>query len=550
MQDLVVDEDTPLSTTITVLPDSPRPRVFAEGLPPGARFDEANRTLTFVPDFIQGGETWTITITARNAAGAVSESFDLTVNDSITPPLPTVTATHDETEYTRLAITQTTDEYLDSPGYAGRALDAQVYIPEGATAANPMPVRVYLHGFGGSPYSGSSSGGQFRIYPHDPMDTYWWGYGEVLPGESPTHGTVPNYTQRRILHLLEWVLRNNPGADPDRVYVVGGSMGGAGAAALGLLYARHFAFVESTIGQMVARNHRPSRIAQLEGLWGPVGAGLGDGTALEGLDQSVWDRLDMCRVLRGDPGWREVDQFIFTKHGKDDGTIHFGAVTHSSPVTGRSFYEELQELAIGHYVVWDEGGHGSADPVMGEHWWDDDWSLLFDPKSYLRRDRPFPAFTAASHDWNPGDGSGNGLVDWSDESGFAASVGQPGDTGWSGDVAGARNRFLRWDTNGIVDDRDRLELPLFAVDGDGDEPPENGYPSRGDRFDGTWPVLVDVTPRRVRRFKCLPGETVHWSFAGLEGAVQANDYGEVTVPQLPVDTTPQVLVLTREPTEE
>ncbi|MFW5739545.1 MAG: hypothetical protein ACOC1F_04190, partial [Myxococcota bacterium] len=338
----------------------------------------------------------------------------------------------------------------------------------------------------------------------------------------------------------------NPGADPERVYVVGGSMGGAGAATLGLLYARHFAFIESTIGQMVPRNHRPSRIGQLEGLWGATTDNLLDGTSLgDGDLLGVWDRQDLCRVLREVPEAR--DQFIFTKHGKDDSTIHFGAVTHDSPLTGRSFYEAAQDERIGHYTVWDEGGHGSEDPVMGAHWWDDDWSLLFDPTSYLRRDRPFPAFSAASHDWDPGDGSGNGLASWSDESGYATSVGVAGNTGWNGDIAGARNRFLRWDTNGIVDERDRLELPLFVMDGDGASPPQTGYPSRGDRFDRTWPVYVDVTPRRVRRFTCLAGEAIEWSFGEQSGTVTANADGSVTVPQLPLDVTKTTLVLTRAP---
>lgn len=542
--DTSVDEDTTVTIPVTVKPLDDPPRVWIDGLPPGARFDEPSRTVTFTPDFIQGGNTWTLTVTARNEAGSATASFDLTVNDTISPPLPSISGTEPGSGYTKLDVVQATDDYLDSPGHAGRTFSARVYVPEGASASEPMPVRVYLHGFGGSPYDGTTSGGQFRIYAHDSENTYWWGYGDALPEAEPSSGTVPNYTQRRVLHLLEWVLRNNPGADPERVYVVGGSMGGAGAATLGLIYARHFAFVESTIGQMVPRNHRPSRIQQLEGLWGSTQDNLLDGTALgDGGPLGVWDRQDLCRVLEEVPEAR--DQFVYTKHGKDDPTIHFGAVTHASPLTQRSFYDALQNEAIGHYVVWDEGGHGSEDPVMGDHWWDDGFSLLFDPVSYLRRDRPFPAFSAASHDWDPGDGTGNGLVPWSDESGFAASVGVPGDTGWTGDVAGARNRFLRWDTNGIVDDRDRFEIPLFVQDGSGEDPPQGGYPSRGDQFDRSLPVRVSVTPRRIRHFVCLPGETIAWSFAGQSGVVETNADGSVTVPEIELDTTPRTLVLTR-----
>ncbi|PKN31589.1 MAG: hypothetical protein CVU63_23135, partial [Deltaproteobacteria bacterium HGW-Deltaproteobacteria-20] len=360
--DQTVAEDATLLVPLTVTSAGSATRVWVEGLPPGARFDETARTITFTPDFIQGGDSWTVTVHASNEAGAATASFEISAQDTITPPLPSIDATVSGSGYTKLAVTQTTDAYLDSAGHAGRTFSARVYVPEGASASNLMPVRVYLHGLGGSPYDGTSSGGQFRIYPHDPANTYWWGYGDGLPGGDSAG--APNYTQRRVLHLLEWVLRTHPGADPDRVYVTGGSMGGAGAATLGLLYARHFAFVEATIGQMVPRNHRPARVTQLEGLWGSPEDNLLDGTFLEdGTSMGVWDRQDLCRALRDMPEAR--DQFVFTKHGKDDPTIHFGAVTHDSPLTQRSYYRTVQEEAIGHYAVWDEGGHGSEDPVMG-----------------------------------------------------------------------------------------------------------------------------------------------------------------------------------------
>lgn len=542
---LAVDEDALLTATIGVQGGVVTPRVWLTGLPPGARWDEAVRTLRFVPDFIQGGETWTVQVTATDGVETKVGSFTVEARDTIQPPWPQVVGSDPGTGYTKLSILQGTDEYLDSPGYAGRQLDARVYIPDGADAAHPMPVRVYLHGFGGAPYDGTSSGGQYRIYAHDPMNTYWWGYAEGLPGSSPDHGTVPNYTQRRVLHLLEWVLHTYPGADPGRVYVVGDSMGGAGAMELGLLYARHFAFVDAKIGQAIPRNHRPSRIAQLETLWGSPSLDLQDGTALDELASvGVWDRQDLTRVLEQVPEARE--QFVFTKHGKDDPTIHFGAVTQPSPETGVSFYDALRGERIGHYVVWDEGGHGTADPVMPDGWWDDGWSRVFDPTTWLHRDRAFPAFAHASADWDPGDGTGNGKQPWNAETGFAGQQTVAGDTGWTGDLAGARNRFLRWDTNALVDELDRLEIPLVVLQGAGAAAPAAGYPSTGDRLDRPTPVEVDVTMRRVSRFRCLPGESVHWEFGADSGVVQAQADGSITVPQLPLTTSWTVLRMRRE----
>jgi S-formylglutathione hydrolase FrmB len=61
-----------------------------------------------------------------------------------------------------------------------------------------------------------------------------------------------------------------PAADPERTYLDGVSMGGAGAMTLGLLHARHFCHVRASFGQAIPRNHRPARLAQLAGLWGTL----------------------------------------------------------------------------------------------------------------------------------------------------------------------------------------------------------------------------------------------------------------------------------------
>jgi hypothetical protein len=170
---------------------------------------------------------------------------------------------------------------------------------------------------------------------------------------------------------------------------------------------------------------------------------------------------------------------------------------------------------------------------------------MLDGTTYLRRDLPFPAFTAASHDWDPGNGTGNGSQTWSEEAGYAGAVAVPGDTGWTGDVAGVLNRFLRWDANSMVDEVDRFEISLFVADGEGRAAPEQGYPSRGDQVDKELPVTVDVTPRRVRGFRCLPGERVNWSYGGRQGQVRGNQDGSVTVPQLSVGKAFVRLILQR-----
>ena len=78
------------------------------------------------------------------------------------------------------------------------------------------------------------------------------------------------------------------------------------------------------------------------------------------------------------------------------------------------------------------------------------------------------------------------------------------------------------------------------------EPFADGYPDVGDGYPGPLPITADVTPRRVRAFRCLPGESVRWSFGELSGEAEADADGAVTVPALPLGAEPVPLILTRE----
>jgi hypothetical protein len=185
---------------------------------------------------------------------------------------------------------------------------------------------------------------------------------------------------------------------------------------------------------------------------------------------------------------------------------------------------------VGHFAVWDEGGHQTPDPWLGARWWDKGWTPYRQADALLRRDRAFPAFTGSSWDEDPGDGRGNGLRLWHEDVGYAGDTQVPGDTGWNGDAAGMRNRALSWDGEGILDTPERFELPLRVERGPGVE----GSP------------VVDVTPRRVQRFLCLPGERIRWRFGDVGGTVTAAPDGSVTVPGLQLGDDWTVLELERE----
>ncbi len=96
-----------------------------------------------------------------------------------------------------------------------------------------------------------------------------------------------------------------------------------------------------------------------------------------------------------------------------------------------------------------------------------------------------------------------------------------------------------------MDEHDLFSIPVRVKTGRGAPPPRAGYPTVGDRYDGPIPLMVDVTPRRLQRFHVRPGEPIHWTFGPLEGTALADHTGAVTVPQLPLTTDWQTLVLQR-----
>lgn len=510
-------------------------RWFPLGGPRGVRWDTRRGEAAYGPDWLEGGRTYDIALEGwRDGAQVATGALRVEVEDVVQPPPLRVDHVEPQDGGRLIHATIVSDSFLDAPGYAGREVAVRIAVPAGASPSDPRPVELMLHGFDGQP--DVSVDRSFHVAIHDPENTYWWGYGAGLPTVRPEGADVPDYTLRKALWALAWTLDEFPGADRERVYVHGSSMGGTGAATVGLLYARHFAWVSSHIGQTIPRNHRPRRLQQLGTWYGAPGE-----LALDGRPLGVWDALDLTRVLRDDPIAREA--FVFLRHGRDDTIIHFGAVVQPSPLTGLSFYGALQAERVGHYAVWDESGHGTADPVLPSRWWHSGWHPITDPTTRLSLDAAFPAFSNASHDGDTGGFAGSGEFDPS--RGYAGDWREAGDTRWNGDIAGALNRGLRWDSDGLVDTVDRFSLPLRVLDGEGDDAPAEGYPCLYDRLCAELPVRVDVSLRRTQAFRFAPGERASWNLGDATGIVSADEDGVLTLEQVPLTTAWQTLELRR-----
>jgi len=502
-------------------------RIFVNGMPPGMHWDEVNRRFDFRPDFIQGGESWQITMEAVDGAETDTQTFTVTVNNTIQPPWPTLVSTENLTGVIKYSVTQVTDDFLDSPGYAGREFKANLAIPTAASATNPLPVRIGLHGFGGSAGTVGRAG-YFGVAPHDPNATWWTGYNDQLPlesGKTINTGTIPNYTQRRVMHLLSYLMNECPdlvtngenacpGVNPERISVSGQSMGGTGSFFLAINYGYHFAEISTRIGGTTPHF---LTLGQQDGLirffWGAKNLGLPDEKGT-----NVWDLYDSSRAALNNKHFRNLH--FSTISGKNDPVISFDAMVGISPVEDISFLMALQQEGIGHLSAWDQRAHGGNEPGLSAYWWN-----ALEDISFLSRTLAFPAFS-------------NGSAD--DDAGVPDGMG-----GYTGTLRGAKNRYLRWDSANIIDTRDQLSMPIKAdIDTTG-TPPAAGYPPTGNNYFGPLPITANVTIRRIQQFQMLPGETIHWSYNGKSGTVSANDDGSVTVPGLEMATSFTPLVFTR-----
>jgi hypothetical protein len=169
----------------------------------------------------------------------------------------------------------------------------------------------------------------------------------------------------------------------------------------------------------------------------------------------------------------------------------------------------MREGRLGGIAAWGPFGHtGDVHTVA--------LAALEFPWLSIRRNEAYPAFTdVTTNDTYPGfQGSG-------------------------ADQHGQINAYLRWSP--VVDTAAKFAMDLRIVNSFElsimTRPPSD--------------ITVDVTPRRLQRFKVEPGRAYTYSFVrgraqGSRGTVVADVAGLVTVPRLSVTATPATLILKRQ----
>jgi hypothetical protein len=279
------------------------------------------------------------------------------------------------------------------------------------------------------------------------IHSFWYGYNDhIFDPAQMAQGTVVNYTERRLLWIMDWVKRTYQ-TDPNRTYAYGSSMGGCGDIDVCLRHPEIFAAI---------RAHVPI-VAYDKGAGGDsamrVVAETGGMDKLTSEGMTVRDRLDGTKFVRES----KADlPFLVITNGRQDGSIPWW----KNP----DFYRAMRDARQGMLAAWDEGEHGTCGAGMPS-----DVKAFDNMRNFHKLfalNQSYLALSNSSLDNNPGNGDKK-----------------------DGDLVGFMGRGFTWEPP--LDEAGKYEVLIKWI-----LEPEK------------LPVTVDVTPRRVQGFKLKPGDKV------------------------------------------
>jgi dienelactone hydrolase len=359
------------------------------------------------------------------------------------------------------------------------------------------------HGRGGSflnSITGTNTPGETVIAPDDylqtwDVSTFYLGFSNsydptVAVNTPATSGEVMDYTDRFILHLVDWA-QANFATDRNRVYTFGSSMGGT--------FAFFFAW------------HHPDRVAAAMANVPKLCLGYKGDTA-PNLSQSferLWSRVDVnLPTIEGIPVFDWMDGRVMTErfYGRGAAPV-FGFVGKNDVIVGWqekvAFFQAMEQNRAGGAWYWDGRAHSDATSQATWAPVQEDCRQVY----RYRLDRSYPALSHCTADSDPGDGSPT-----------------------SGDAVGTINGFVGWDEE-LVDTRDTWSCVLRP----------RALPTRDGTLTAGAAISVDVTPRRLQQFLVSDRADYRYTVTdATSGALLASGVIEpdasylLTVPGVPV----------------
>jgi dienelactone hydrolase len=337
---------------------------------------------------------------------------------------------------------------------------------------------LHGHGRGGNLFNalmGTGVPGEWVLaiddyVPTSDYATFYFGYEQNYDIEQPlnfprtTGGLVADYTERRVMYLLEWANAEMP-HDPDRVYAMGASMGGSFAFFLAWHHPDRIAGSLAVIPKLCLAYRPdvyPALRESLDRMWGSPDLDL---PSTVGLRVFQWmDGREQARIHR-----RRGSAPIVGFCGLNDGVVGWAEKV--------AYFEAMERERSGGTWFWDERRHFSPHeesawfPMMGA-------TQLYK----FRRNQSYPAFSDASSNDHYGDGD-------------------PA----TADPIGSINGALDWDPASITDEPLRWEIVLQT----------RGLTTQDGVLGAPDVVDVDVTPRRLQQFIVAQRVDYRWEVRRL-----------------------------------
>ncbi len=286
--------------------------------------------------------------------------------------------------------------------------------------------------------------------------SFWFGAQEALPGVPSANTRVWNFTQQRLAWTLDAAAALlGERHDPERVYVVGGSMGAIGGMSLLSEYPERFAaaLLRNGLYDLTATDYRNP--GAFERLFGALSLGL---RTRDGL--SILERTNASFMAAREPArdW----PVIRTLNGRHDETV--GWMSAVGMMRGLA---AAGRPAVHYFDQRTHNPNGDWQPLE---------RALIGRTCQVRRDRPSLRFDEFSLDDDPGHG---GRTD--------------------GDEVGAINAYLDYEPASASATETRLDFEVYLRDvGVLDDAPA------GD-------ATAVLTPCRTGPFRPRPGEAVHFT---------------------------------------
>ena len=317
------------------------------------------------------------------------------------------------------------------------------------------------------------------------INTFWMGYHTNIAHGNYAPYQWDNYTEKLVLHIIELV-KKELAVNGNRVYLIGGSMGGTGAVQLAMHYPDKFAAALAWVPVYSYTWEKTPGYPELSPSIERMRCSIGQFTPSDAvLSPDGRELLEYGNALNfiTDPA---VDMPpLFATNGRRDLSIPW--------VNNPPFFRAVNRAKQAFCVIWNDGGHGMTREV--------EEVTTIDQLLEYRLDQAFAVFSNCSdnRDYGSGDPAQGDLYGWINR-------------GMSGKV--------------LTDKTAELTAELSAW-----------------HAEISYPVSCDVTFRRCQKFLLAPGTQVKVSVNGEERVVTADENGLLTVKNITFSNPEKITVI-------